>query len=85
MQAAMAELRADYDLVLIDSPPLLGVAYSRWVLDLADAALAVVGHGTPAATAREFHNQFVLADVPVVGYVYNRSLNTHGTVRDTSI
>lgn len=85
MQAAMARLRADYDLVLIDSPPLLGVAYSRWVLDLADAALAVVGHGTPAATAREFHDQIVLADVPVVGYVYNRSLNTPGTVRDTSI
>jgi Mrp family chromosome partitioning ATPase len=75
------ELAAGYDLVVIDSPPLLEVAYSRSVIDLTDATVAVVAHGQSTRTVRELGEQLDLAAAPVVGYVYNRSNISFGGVR----
>lgn len=61
-----------YDLVIVACPPTLEVAYSRRVLDLTDATLAVIGHGTSVSSARRFKDQLLAAGAPVVGYVYNR-------------
>jgi Mrp family chromosome partitioning ATPase len=66
-------LTAEYDLVMVDSPPLLEVAYAGSVIDLADATLAVVAHGQSTRTVREFRDQLDLLAVPVVGYVYDHS------------
>jgi succinoglycan biosynthesis transport protein ExoP len=42
MVSLMAELRARYDYIILDSPPLLGMSDSRFAARLADAVLFVV-------------------------------------------
>jgi Mrp family chromosome partitioning ATPase len=42
MAALMAELRARYDYVVLDSPPLLGMSDTRFAARLADAVVFVV-------------------------------------------
>jgi Mrp family chromosome partitioning ATPase len=81
---AVATVSEKYDLVIIDSPPLLSVAYAGPVIDLADAVLAVVAHGQGIGTLREFGDQLDLAAVPVVGYVYDRSEERSGISLTTS-
>jgi Mrp family chromosome partitioning ATPase len=69
----LEHLATEYDLVIVDSPPLLEVAYSRPVVDLTDATLAVVAHGQSLGSVRDFREQLNLATALVVGYVYDRS------------
>jgi Mrp family chromosome partitioning ATPase len=71
--AIMDRLHLDYDLVLIDTPPLLRVAYSGSVLRLADATLIVVGHGGSAPTAAELRDRLKTLGTPMIGYVYNQA------------
>jgi len=73
LATTLEKLREEYDLVVIDSPPLLEVAYAGPVIDLADATLAVVARGQGMGTVREFGDQLDLAAAPVVGYVYDLS------------
>lgn len=60
-----------YDLVLIDGPPLLRVAYATTLARLADRAIVVVAHGENVHTVEELHDQLELVGVPLIGYVYN--------------
>jgi Mrp family chromosome partitioning ATPase len=60
-----------YDLVLIDSPPLLRVAYAATLARLADRAMIVVAHGEDTHAAKELRDQMELVGIPVIGYVYN--------------
>ena len=46
MSDLLDELRARYDLVVIDSPPLLGITEARILAPLADAVLFVVKWGS---------------------------------------
>jgi tyrosine-protein kinase Etk/Wzc len=69
----LEQLATEYDLIVVDSPPLLEVAYSRPVIDLTDATLAVVTHGQSMKSVRDFREQLNLVAAPVVGYVYDRS------------
>ncbi|MDX2344808.1 MAG: hypothetical protein QNL12_14275 [Acidimicrobiia bacterium] len=71
--AIMDRLHLDYDLVLIDTPPLLRVAYSGSILRLADATLVVVGHGGSAPNAAELRERLRTIGTPMIGYVYNRA------------
>jgi succinoglycan biosynthesis transport protein ExoP len=50
MKAELAKLRARYDYVILDTPPLLGVADARTLAKLADGVLVMVRWGvTPIA------------------------------------
>jgi len=60
-----------YDLVLIDSPPLLRVAYASTLARLAERALVVIGHGGAIHPAEELRDQMDLVGIPAIGYVYN--------------
>lgn len=60
-----------YDLVLIDGPPLLRVAYASTLARLADRALVVIGHGGAIHPAEELREQMELVGIPAIGYVYN--------------
>jgi Mrp family chromosome partitioning ATPase/uncharacterized protein involved in exopolysaccharide biosynthesis len=64
-------LSKKYDLVLIDAPPLLRVAYATTLARLADRALIVVAHGGDVHIAEELRDQLELLSIPLVGYVYN--------------
>jgi len=60
-----------YDLVLIDAPPLLRVAYATTLARLADRAMIVVAHGESVHSVEELHDQMELVGIPLIGYVYN--------------
>jgi Mrp family chromosome partitioning ATPase len=69
--ALFESLSAIYDLVLIDAPPLLRVAYATTLARLADRAMVVVAHGEDIHSAEELRDQMELVGIPSIGYVYN--------------
>jgi Mrp family chromosome partitioning ATPase len=62
-----------YDLVLIDSPPLLQVAYSTTLVRLADRALVVVTHGQDYPGVEDLKRSVDMIGTPMLGYVYNQA------------
>jgi tyrosine-protein kinase Etk/Wzc len=68
-----ATAKEEYDMVLVDSPPLLQVAYASTIAGLVDSALVLVAHGGPVAQLDEANSRLGLIGVPVLGYVYNAS------------
>ena len=62
-----------FDLVLIDGPPILRVAYGSVLARYADAAIVVVEHETQIAPLEELREHVSLIDLPIVGYVYTKS------------
>ncbi|MFC2153786.1 GumC family protein [Actinomycetota bacterium] len=64
-------IHAKYDLVLIDAPPLLRVAYATTLARLADRAMVIVAHNSDIAVAEELRDQIALVGIPPIGYVYN--------------
>lgn len=61
----------EFDLVLIDTPPLLNVAYASSVVRYADAAVVVVPHNSHVADLEEVSARLSFIGTPVAGYVYN--------------
>jgi Mrp family chromosome partitioning ATPase/uncharacterized protein involved in exopolysaccharide biosynthesis len=70
-KALFASLSEIYDLVIIDSPPLLRVAYATTLARLADRAMVVVAHGEDTHSVEELREQMDLVGIPALGYVYN--------------
>ncbi len=64
-------IETDFDLVIIDAPPVLRLAYSGSVVRLAQRVLVVVAHRSDVATADELQRYLAIVGVPVLGYVYN--------------
>ncbi|MCI0543756.1 MAG: AAA family ATPase [Actinobacteria bacterium] len=83
-----SELRAAYDLILVDVPPMLQVAYSGSVVRLCDGVVVVVSHGGEVAALAEASDRIRLTGKPVQGYVYNKAplreemLIRRGSMRD---
>ena len=69
--ATLASVRDDYDLVLIDVPPILHVAYADALLRSAGAVVVVVRHRSEAARSKHVGDRLSLLGVHPVGYVYN--------------
>jgi polysaccharide biosynthesis transport protein len=70
MAAFMAELRARYDYVVLDSPPLLGMSDSRFAARLADAVVFVVRWSkTGEEIARKALDILRESDAPIAGVV----------------
>jgi succinoglycan biosynthesis transport protein ExoP len=70
-KALFSSLAEIYDLVIIDSPPLLRVAYATTLAHLADRAMVVVAHGEDTHSVDELREQMDLVGIPSIGYVYN--------------
>jgi len=66
------EIRETYDLVIIDTPPLIHVAYASELVRHADAALVVVRHGANVAPVEQVAERLAVLDVAAAGYVYNQ-------------
>ncbi len=66
-------IRDEYDLVLIDTPPILQAAYASLVTRSADRVLVVVGHGSNRQLLEDVRDRLVLVGTPVAGYIYNRA------------
>ncbi|MGY1831185.1 Wzz/FepE/Etk N-terminal domain-containing protein [Geodermatophilus sp. SYSU D01180] len=65
------------DLVLIDTPALLGVSEAVTIADQADAVLLVVNRGTPLADLRRARERLAFTDTPLIGYMLNRGAAGH--------
>lgn len=66
-------LGKSYDLIFIDGPPLLQVAYASTLAELADGLVVVVEHGGSYSQLNDLKDRLELLGKPVLGYIYNRS------------
>jgi Mrp family chromosome partitioning ATPase len=73
LSARFSDLRAQFDYVLIDTPPVGVFSDGMLLAQLADGAIFVVGSGlTRRESARMVKESFDVARVPVLGVVLNR-------------
>ena len=63
----------EYNLVVIDSPPLLHVAYASTLVRYVDRAVVVVIHGGNVARAKELADRLAFLETEVMGYVYSKA------------
>lgn len=81
-------VRDSFDLVLVDTPPILQVAYASTLARYVEGVIAVVEHGSQVRLFEEVTNRLRFLAVPVLGYVYNRSplrrelLGSEGSMAD---
>jgi capsular exopolysaccharide synthesis family protein len=72
MRAALDELRAHYDFIVLDSPPVLPVTDAVLLSRTADSVLLVLkGHAAPGDQVRRARDQLVLSGARVSGVVVN--------------
>lgn len=67
------ELADSYDLVILDLPPLLQVAYATAALQNTDRALVVVRHRSQKSDLQELRYRLDLVGSTTVGYVYTNA------------
>ncbi|MGH9450700.1 MAG: tyrosine-protein kinase family protein, partial [Terriglobia bacterium] len=68
----LRKLRADFDFVLVDSPPILSVADSRILATLTDAAILVTrAHSTPYDVVRRARSLLYGANSRILGVALN--------------
>lgn len=70
---ALERLRAEADLVLIDSPPLLSVAETSAIAGQADGIVLIVRRGTRLRLLEDLAERLSFIGAPLLGYVFNRS------------
>jgi Mrp family chromosome partitioning ATPase len=78
--SVFAELADRYDLVLIDLPPLLQVAYATAAVQKADHALVLVRHKSPIGYLQELRYRLDVVGVQALGYVYTNAPLRRGGV-----
>lgn len=73
VRLVLSQLETVYDLVLIDGPPLMQVAYASNLVQMAGGIVAVISHDSVVRTAEELNERLTFLESPVLGYVYNRA------------
>lgn len=79
------DIRGEFDLVLIDAPPILQVAYCSTLVGYADAVVVVVGHRSPRSQLSELITRLSLIGTPLAGYLYNRAPLRPRTTKEGSL
>jgi Mrp family chromosome partitioning ATPase len=69
--ATLDSIRDQFDLIIMDVPPILHVAYADALLRSAEAVAVIVRHRSAAARLRHVLNRLELLGVRPIGYVYN--------------
>lgn len=72
-QQLFQDMHAWYDLVFVDGPPVLQVAYASTLVGYVDAVVVVVSHMTPWAHLEDLVSRLKLIGTPIVGYLYNKT------------
>jgi Mrp family chromosome partitioning ATPase len=72
-QRVLSSIRSQFDLFLIDVPPILEVAYATPLLSFVDEVIVIVPHGSDSAGLYDTRNRLELLGISPTGYVYNRA------------
>jgi Mrp family chromosome partitioning ATPase/capsular polysaccharide biosynthesis protein len=67
-----------YDLVLVDVPPMMQVAYTSTIAKLVEHGVLVIRKGADLDSARDLLRRARFIDVEVIGYLYNAGVSDHG-------
>jgi Mrp family chromosome partitioning ATPase len=81
VKAFFEGVREEYDLVIIDSPPMLHVAYSSLLVRYADRTIVVIRDRAKVAPAEEIADRLAYLETEVMGYVYNMAQLREDTTR----
>jgi len=73
VQEVFDTLGGEYDLVLVDVPPLLHVAYASAILSYSDSPIVVVSRGGSVSSLEELAGRLTFLETDPIGYVYNRA------------
>ncbi len=65
--------RSNHDIVIVDLPPLLSVAYASSALQELQAVIAVVPDGASYEAMQELENRIAFVKTSVLGFVHNRA------------
>jgi len=72
MRQALADLRGQYDFVIVDTPPVLPVTDAVVLATMADTVVLVVkGHATPRELVRDARDRLAMAGARLLGVVVN--------------
>lgn len=66
-------VREQYDLIVVDSPPLLSVGYATTLARLSDGVVVVVPHRSQVAQLEELNRRLSLIQSRRIGYIYNKA------------
>jgi tyrosine-protein kinase len=69
--ATLESIRDQFDLVIIDVPPILHFAYADALLRSSGGVVVVVRHRSEASRLRQVRDRLALLGVRPIGYVYN--------------
>jgi Mrp family chromosome partitioning ATPase len=69
--STLDSVREEFDLVLMDVPPILQIAYADALLRSADTVVVVVRHRSEAAFLKSVNDRLALLGAHPMGYVYN--------------
>lgn len=70
-RALIHRMGDEYDVVLIDGPPMLQVAYASTLARYVDRVITVVPHGGSVSRIEDLAQRLELIGTPLAGYVYN--------------
>jgi Mrp family chromosome partitioning ATPase/capsular polysaccharide biosynthesis protein len=72
-QKFFAEVKEQFDLVIIDGPPLLQVAYASTLVRYVDAVVPIVAHNSRVGELEEVADRLHFIETPAIGYIYTKA------------
>ena len=72
-QRFFTEVKEQFDLVIIDGPPLLQVAYASTLVRYVDAVVAIVAHNSRVGELEEVADRLHFIETPAIGYIYTKA------------
>ena len=85
-QQFFQDVRDQFDLVLIDGPPLLQVAYASTLVRYVDGVAVIVPHNSRVGELEEVADRLHFIETPAIGYIYTKApLRAEMTASDGSM
>ena len=75
---ALPRLMSGYDIVILDTPPVMSAAETTDVVSQADGAVLVVRQGTPVKDLHDVRQRLSISGTPILGYIFNRAKGSAG-------
>ncbi len=70
------EVRAEYDIIIIDTGPVLGSLEANFVTSQAEGVVLVVGRNQQRSLVQRAEQQLISLGARIIGQVFNRALST---------